>query len=66
MNNFFDWNSSTDKCTLFSDKILIDRRNVGKEVKDRYSAVRKFFDLEVLKFQCLLNLFETHKFNQQS
>ena len=49
MNNFFDGSSSMDKCTLFSDKILIDRRNVGKEVKDRYSAVKKFLNLEVMK-----------------
>ena len=53
MNHFFDGSSSMNKCTLFSDKILIDRRNVGKEVKDRYSAVKKFFDLEV-KFNILI------------
>ena len=45
MNHYFDGGSSMDKCTLFSE-IIVDRRNVGKE-EDRYSAVKKFFNLEV-------------------
>ena len=44
MDNFFNGNG-TDKCTLGSDKILINRRNVVKEVKRRYSACKRFLTL---------------------
>ena len=36
-----------DKCTLHSDRILINRPNVATEVTKRYDACKKFFLLEV-------------------
>ena len=47
MDHFFDGHSSGDKCTLFSDKNLINRRNVGSDVSHRYEACKKFLDMEV-------------------
>ena len=45
MDHFFK-NSLTDKCTLGSDKSLINRRNVVTIVKKRVTAVRRFLDIE--------------------
>jgi hypothetical protein len=44
MDNFFNGNG-TDKCTLGSEKILINRRNVVKEVKKGHSACKHFLTL---------------------
>ena len=35
------------RCTLGSDKVLINRRNVVTEVKKRYAASRKFLEVEL-------------------
>lgn len=44
MDNFFNGNGK-DRCTLGSDRFLINRRNVMKEVKKRYSACKSFLSL---------------------
>ncbi|XP_078363701.1 uncharacterized protein LOC144647887 [Oculina patagonica] len=45
--NFYDTKSSGDKCTLYSDRNLINRRNVRADVDAAVNPCRKFFDLEV-------------------
>lgn len=47
MNHFYNAKSSSDKCTLFSDKVLIDRRNLKHDVKDNYNNVKKFIQTEL-------------------
>lgn len=44
---FYSGLSSGDKCTLFSDRNLINRRNVKEDVDAAVNPCRKFFDLEV-------------------
>ena len=44
---FYSGHSSGDKCTLFSDRNLINRRNVKEDVDAAVNPCRKFFDLEV-------------------
>ncbi|CAB4028993.1 Hypothetical predicted protein [Paramuricea clavata] len=46
-DHFYDPGAAVDKCTLFADKVLIDRRNVVQEVK-------KNFTLNLLGLQSLL------------
>ena len=46
MDNFYKTGCS-DKCTMGSDKVLINRRNVVTEVKKRYAACRKFLEVEL-------------------
>ena len=38
---------SGDECTLYSDRNLINRRNVSSDVDAAVNPCRKFFDLEV-------------------
>lgn len=47
MNKFFTPKSVTDKCTLSSDKVLFDRRNLKKDVSINYSSCKKFIQLEL-------------------
>eukprot|EP00794_Sanderia_malayensis_P012570 gene12570-13857_t len=37
----------TDRCTMFSDKVLVNRRDINTDVSRRYSGCKKFFLLEV-------------------
>ena len=46
MDNFYKAGCN-DQCTLGSDKVLINRRNVTTEVKKRYAACRKFLEVEL-------------------
>ena len=45
--NFYSTSSAADKCTLFSDRNLINRRNVKADVDAAVNPCRKFFELEV-------------------
>lgn len=45
--NFYNGSSSADKCTMFSDRNLINRRNVKADVDGAVNPCRKFFELEV-------------------
>ncbi|XP_028518482.1 uncharacterized protein LOC114576306 [Exaiptasia diaphana] len=45
--NFFSGSSSSDKCTLYSDRNLINRRNVKADVDKAVNPCRQFFELEV-------------------
>ena len=36
-----------DQCTLYSDRNLINRRNVVEEVKTKFSACKQFFNIEI-------------------
>ncbi|KAJ7380524.1 hypothetical protein OS493_008989 [Desmophyllum pertusum] len=45
--NFYNTKSAGDKCTLYSDRNLINRRNVREDVDAAVNPCRKFFDLEV-------------------
>ena len=44
-SRFFSGKSASDACTMFSDKSIINRRNVSAEVKSAYRADRDFFQL---------------------
>eukprot|EP00794_Sanderia_malayensis_P006611 gene6611-7359_t len=46
-DNFYTGAAASDPCTMFSDAVLIKRRNIGSEVKARASACKQFFVLEV-------------------
>ena len=46
MDNFYR-TGCKDRCTLGSDKVLINRRNIVTEVKKRYAACRKFLEVEL-------------------
>lgn len=46
MDNFYKAGCN-DRCTMGSDKVLINRRNVTTEVKKRYAACRKFLEVEL-------------------
>lgn len=45
--HFYSGASACDKCSLFSDRNLINRRNVTAQVDSAVNPCRKFFDLEV-------------------
>eukprot|EP00794_Sanderia_malayensis_P002525 gene2525-2920_t len=45
-DNFYTGAAASDPCTMFSDAVLIKRRNIGSEVKARASACKQFFVLE--------------------
>ena len=47
-NRFYSGKSEVDKCTLFSDSTVINRRNMTTETKDTYRANRDFLTI-VLK-----------------
>lgn len=44
MDNFYS-SGCVDRCTLGSDKVLINRRNVVTEVKRNYAASKRFLCL---------------------
>ena len=46
MDHFYK-SGCNDRCTLGSDKVLINRRNVVTEVKKRYAATKKFLQVEL-------------------
>ena len=46
-DHFYDASSPGDKCTLHSDCILINRRNVRTDVSKKVDACKQFFELEV-------------------
>lgn len=46
MDHFYK-TGCNDRCTLGSDKVLINRRNVVTDVKKRYAAVKKFLQVEL-------------------
>ncbi len=46
-NAFYHTQSTADKCTLYSDRNLINRRNVVTDVKTRVSACKQFFNLSL-------------------
>ena len=46
-NAFYHPQSSADKCILFSDRNLINRRNVSTEVKAKYSSCKQFFNISL-------------------
>ena len=39
--------SASEKCTMYSDKNLINRRNVKSDVTSAVNACRKFFEIEI-------------------
>ena len=45
--NFYNTKSAGDKCTLYSDRNLINRRNVRENVDAAVNPCRKFFELEI-------------------
>ena len=46
-NNFYNAASTADKCTMYSDRNLINRRNVKSDVSSAANPCRRFFQLEV-------------------
>ena len=46
-DHFYDARAPDDKCTMFSDRNLINRRNVVTDVKKKFRACNDFFLLEV-------------------
>ena len=46
-SNLYKAASASDKCTLYSDRNLINRRNVKSDVSSAVNACRAFFQLEV-------------------
>ena len=46
-DHFYDVTAPDGKCTMFSDRNLINRRNVVTEVKKKFSACQEFFLMEV-------------------
>ncbi|XP_065071471.1 uncharacterized protein LOC135696119 [Rhopilema esculentum] len=44
---FYNGAAASDQCTMFADSIYINRRNIGSKVKQRYSACKRFFQMEV-------------------
>ena len=46
-DHFYDANAPGDKCTLHSDRVLINRRNVRTDVSKKVDACKQFFELEV-------------------
>ena len=46
MDNLYK-SGCSDSCTLGSDKVLINRRNVTSQVKKRYAACKKFREVEL-------------------
>ena len=44
---FYHSTSARDKCTLYSDRNLIDRRNVSSDVSHRVNPCKKFFALMI-------------------
>eukprot|EP00794_Sanderia_malayensis_P001047 gene1047-373_t len=46
-DHFYNTSAFGDQCTLFSDRNLINRRNVVSEVKRKVSACKSFLDLEL-------------------
>ena len=47
MDRFYHSKSSTDKCTLYSDKVLINRKNLKNDVSKNYNHCKKFVQLEL-------------------
>ena len=45
--NFYNTKSAGDKCTLYSDRNLINRRNVRENVDAAVNPCRKFVELEI-------------------
>ena len=46
-SNLYQTGSASDKCTLYNDRNLINRRNVKSDVSDSVNACRRFFQLAV-------------------
>lgn len=46
-DHFYHTRSAGDKCTLFSDRNLVDRRNVKADVDKAANPCRKFLEMEV-------------------
>ena len=46
-SNLYKAASASDKCTLYCDRNLINRRNVKSDVSSAVNACRRFFQLEV-------------------
>eukprot|EP00795_Rhopilema_esculentum_P007329 gene7329-13060_t len=46
-DRFYTGASAADHCTLFADSVLINRRNVGSDVRSRYNPCKQFFLMEV-------------------
>ncbi len=46
-SHLYSTGSPVDKCTLYSDRNLINRRNVGADVESHVNTCRRFFSLEV-------------------
>ena len=44
---FYHQQSASDKCILYCERNLIDRRNVSTDVKNRVNQSKKFFNLAV-------------------
>ncbi len=42
---FYHTTSTNDKCSLYSDRTLIDRRNVSKDISNHVNACKRFFSL---------------------
>lgn len=49
-SKLFSGASAHDKCTLYSDRNLINRRNVKGDVSAAANPCRRFFILEVSSF----------------
>lgn len=45
--NLYSPSSSSDKCTMYADRTLINRRNVKSDVSSAANPCRQFFTLEV-------------------
>ncbi len=45
--NFYNPSSAGDKCTLYSDRNLVNRRNVKSDVSAAANPCRRFFQMEV-------------------
>eukprot|EP00794_Sanderia_malayensis_P001821 gene1821-2045_t len=46
-DNFYCPKPSTDKCTMFSDKVLLNRRNINTDVSRKVSGCKNVFVLEI-------------------
>ena len=67
MNNFYS-GGCVDRCTLGSNKVLINRRNVVTEVKKNYAATKRFLclALESRVLTATLTLLGIVKLNDQA
>ena len=46
-DHFYNTQSGGDKCTLYQEKQMLNRRNVVSDVKTKYNACKQFTELAI-------------------